>query len=219
LAVAEVNGSERDDRTWRLAGSISDQSHGRRRVLCLIGEIDGVVVDQFETSVDGRYPAVDAIDAGAATFLGSAGLRLLLRVRDSSLTVGRSAVLRASSAAVDRVLQRRRPGRGFRTVTRGRGVTGRGSEPAAATSARNARRSRSLATFTKVSEKPLAQAHRRIADAEHTVERHMIEQAQRTRDPDETRRRAVGISRSAERHRKVADEIDGRDSGSGPDGA
>ena len=51
-----------------------------------------------------QHAAVLYIDAGAATFLASSGIGLLLRVRDSSAASGRGAVLRAASPQVDRTL-------------------------------------------------------------------------------------------------------------------
>jgi anti-anti-sigma factor len=102
--VAGVNGSYGDRQTWFLAGSISVQPEGQETVLCLVGEIDGLVVAQFEESVGHEYPAVDAFDAGATTFLSSAALRLVLAIRERSLASGRPAVLRSTSPALDRIL-------------------------------------------------------------------------------------------------------------------
>jgi anti-anti-sigma factor len=98
-----VNGSGMS-RAWGLAGSITVEHEGDELVLCLAGEVDQYVVQEFDRATDGRPPAVDLIDAGAATFLASAGIGLLLRVRDSSAASGRRAVLRAASPQVDRLL-------------------------------------------------------------------------------------------------------------------
>lgn len=61
-----------------------------------------------------------------------------------------------------------------------------------------------------MSEKPLAEAHRRIADAEHSLEQGMLERADRTPDPEHTRRRARSISENARVHDRAADRIDER---------
>jgi anti-anti-sigma factor len=98
-----VNGSG-DARTWGFAGAITVQPEGGQLALCLVGEIDQAVVDAFDEATDGRAPAVDVIDAAAATFLGSAGLALLARVRDSSAAQRRAALLRSASPQVERVL-------------------------------------------------------------------------------------------------------------------
>jgi anti-anti-sigma regulatory factor len=74
-------------------------------VLCLGGDIDSAVVEHFKDQ-NGREPvAVDAIDAGAVTFISSVGLAIMLRCVDASLAAGRPPVLRASSHPVDRLLQ------------------------------------------------------------------------------------------------------------------
>jgi anti-anti-sigma factor len=91
-------------RTWGQAGSITVEHEGGQLVLCLAGEIDQYVVQEFDRATDTRPPAVDLIDAEAATFLASAGIGLLLRIRDSSAASGRRAVLRAASPQVGRVL-------------------------------------------------------------------------------------------------------------------
>jgi anti-anti-sigma factor len=98
-----VNGSGAS-RAWGLAGSITVEHEGDQLVLCLAGEVDQFVVEEFDRGTDRRAPGVDLIDAGAATFLASAGIGLLLRVRDSSAASGRRAVLRAASPQVDRIL-------------------------------------------------------------------------------------------------------------------
>jgi anti-anti-sigma factor len=98
-----VNGSG-VSRAWGLAGSITVEHERDEVVLCLAGEVDQFVVQEFDRATDGRAPAVDVIDAGAATFLASAGIGLLLRVRESSAASGRSGVLRAASPQVDRLL-------------------------------------------------------------------------------------------------------------------
>jgi anti-anti-sigma factor len=77
---------------------------GGRRVLCLTGDIDSATVAEFEGR-QGRLPiVVDAIDAGAVTFLGSAGLAVMVRYAEAAGAAGRPAVLRAASGQVDRLL-------------------------------------------------------------------------------------------------------------------
>ena len=90
---------------WILPGSISIEHEGGQRVLCLIGEIDAAVVQAFD-EVNGVQPVtVDAIDAGAVSFMAVAGVGLMLRCRRESVAQGRPALLRQSSRPVERVLQ------------------------------------------------------------------------------------------------------------------
>jgi anti-anti-sigma factor len=78
---------------------------GGRRVLCLSGDVDSAAVAEFQ-SLQGRRPAVvDAIDAGAVTFLGSAGLAVMVRYAEAGAVVGRRPVLRATSAPVEQLLR------------------------------------------------------------------------------------------------------------------
>ena len=88
------------------AGSISiEHEESDRRVLCLRGEVDTAVATRF-TSLQGRERvAVDAIDAGAVTFICSSGLALMLRSVEASRAAGRQIMLRAASRQVDRALQ------------------------------------------------------------------------------------------------------------------
>ena len=89
-----------------LAGSITIEHEGAdRRVLCLRGDVDTAVATHF-TSAHGRERvAVDAIDAGAVTFISSSGLALLLLYVEASRVAGRHPVLRAASRQVDRALR------------------------------------------------------------------------------------------------------------------
>jgi anti-anti-sigma factor len=88
-----------------LPGSITIEAEGDLRVLCARGELDGAVVQEFKDR-QGREPVVvDAIDAGAVTFISSTGVAIMLRCVEASRAAGRTAVLRASSPRVDRVLQ------------------------------------------------------------------------------------------------------------------
>ena len=88
------------------AGSITIEREGAdRRVLWLRGDVDTAVATQF-TSTHGRERvAVDAIDAGAVTFICSSGLALLLVCAETSLAAGRHPTLRAASFQVDRALR------------------------------------------------------------------------------------------------------------------
>ena len=107
-----VNGSD-PGVAWRLAGTITVDDEAGQTVLCLAGEVDFAVVEEFERATAGRLPAVDVVDAGAATFLSSSGVRLLIRVRQEAAARGRPVVLRAASPQVDRVLRMARLMEGF----------------------------------------------------------------------------------------------------------
>jgi anti-anti-sigma factor len=88
------------------AGSITIEHEGSdRHVLCLRGDVDTAVATEFTRSQGRDRAAVDAIDAGAVTFISSSGLALMLVCVEASLAVGRRPVLRAASRAVDRALQ------------------------------------------------------------------------------------------------------------------
>ena len=87
-------------------GSLTIQREpGGPGVLCLAGEIDSAVVAEFEKRQGRRPVVVGAIDAGAVTFLGSAGLAVMVRYAETAARVGRLPVLRATSATVDRLLR------------------------------------------------------------------------------------------------------------------
>jgi hypothetical protein len=61
------------------AGSITIEHEGAdRRVLCLRGDVDTEVATRFKSSQGRERVAVDAIDAGAVTFISSSGLALML---------------------------------------------------------------------------------------------------------------------------------------------
>jgi anti-anti-sigma factor len=85
-------------------GSITIEFEGAERVLRLVGEIDVAVVQAFEAAGTARPGTVDAIDAGAVTFIDAAGVGLVLRWRLESEARGRPVVLRRSSRPVDRLL-------------------------------------------------------------------------------------------------------------------
>ncbi|MCW2742579.1 MAG: hypothetical protein JWR45_3001 [Blastococcus sp.] len=87
------------------AGSITIEREGLDgRVLCLRGDVDTAVATQFTSSHGRGRVAVDAIDAGAVSFICSSGLALLLLCAEASVAAGRRAVLRAASHQVERAL-------------------------------------------------------------------------------------------------------------------
>jgi anti-anti-sigma factor len=87
-------------------GSLTiEHEAGGLRVLRLSGDVDSAVVAEYE-SRQGRLPVVvDVIDAGAVSFLGSAGLAVMVRYAEAGTAVGRRPVLRAASAPVDQLLR------------------------------------------------------------------------------------------------------------------
>jgi anti-anti-sigma factor len=88
------------------AGSISiEHEAADRLVLCLHGEVDTAVATEFTRSQGRDRVAVDAIDAGAVSFISSSGIALMLVCVEVSLAAGRRAVLRAASRPVERALQ------------------------------------------------------------------------------------------------------------------
>jgi anti-anti-sigma factor len=88
------------------AGFITIEPEGSdRHVLCLRGDVDTAVATEFKLSQGRDRVAVDAIDAGAVTFISSSGLALMLVCVEVSQAAGRRPVLRASSRPVDRALQ------------------------------------------------------------------------------------------------------------------
>lgn len=58
--------------------------------------------------------------------------------------------------------------------------------------------------------KPLADAHRRLAEAERGVERMILDRAEGLPDPERARRRARSFSDNARVHEMCADRIDKR---------
>jgi anti-anti-sigma factor len=88
------------------AGSISiEHEAADRHVLCLRGDVDTAVATEFTRSQGRDRVAVDAIDAGAVSFISSSGIALMLVCVEVSHASGRGAVLRAASRVVDRALQ------------------------------------------------------------------------------------------------------------------
>jgi hypothetical protein len=59
-----------------------------------------------------------------------------------------------------------------------------------------------------VSKKRLAEAHRRLGEAEHDVERRMLDQADHVPDPEHMRERAHRISEVGERHLAAARRLE-----------
>jgi anti-anti-sigma factor len=88
-----------------LPGRITVESENDRWVLYLRGDVDSAVVEWFRDEQRRPSVIVDAIDAGAVTFICSTALALMLRSVEESRAAGRSPVLRASSPAVDRLVQ------------------------------------------------------------------------------------------------------------------
>jgi anti-anti-sigma factor len=88
------------------AGSITVEIEGNRRVLCLRGDVDSAVVARFRNEYGPKPPAVDAIDAGAVSFISSTGLAIMLRCSDAAVAAGRERpVLRSASHVMERVLR------------------------------------------------------------------------------------------------------------------
>jgi anti-anti-sigma factor len=88
------------------AGSITIEHEGSdRHVLCLRGDVDTAVATEFTRSQGRDRATVDAIDAGAVTFISSSGIALMVVCIEVSLRAGRRPVLRASSRQVDRALR------------------------------------------------------------------------------------------------------------------
>jgi hypothetical protein len=65
--------------------------------------------------------------------------------------------------------------------------------------------------------KPLAAAHRRIADREHADEQRLLNLAPRLAHPGKARARARELSEAAERHSRYADRVEGRAPDEAPD--
>src|SRR4051812_44939200 len=91
--------------TWPLAGSITVELEGERRILCLRGGIDSAVVARFKSEYGRDLPAVHAIDAADVTFISSTGIAVLLRCSEAAVAAGwERPVLRSASHVMDRVL-------------------------------------------------------------------------------------------------------------------
>jgi anti-anti-sigma factor len=88
------------------AGTITIEVEApERRVLCLRGDVDTAVATRFASAQRRDKVVVDAIDAGAVTFISSSALALMVMCAEASITAGRHPVLRAASHQVDRALQ------------------------------------------------------------------------------------------------------------------
>ncbi|MGY1729830.1 STAS domain-containing protein [Geodermatophilus sp. SYSU D01062] len=87
-----------------LPGAVTLQREPDGLVLHLTGEVDAAVVGRFTADPDHQPTPVAAIDAGAVTFISSAGLALMLRWAQAA-GGGRPVLLRRSARCVDRVLQ------------------------------------------------------------------------------------------------------------------
>jgi len=86
-------------------GAITIEEEGSLRVLRLRGELDSAAVARYQELRRSETGVVDAIDAAGVSFISSTGLAVMIRSAEASLAAGRSPVLRASSPAVDRLLQ------------------------------------------------------------------------------------------------------------------
>ena len=74
-------------------------------MLRLRGDVDTAVATRFAGSQRRDRVVVDAIDAGAVTFISSSGLALLVMCVEASTAAGTTPVLRAASRPVERALQ------------------------------------------------------------------------------------------------------------------
>jgi anti-anti-sigma factor len=93
------------ERTRPLPGSITVEHESDLLVLCLRGEVDTAVAERFKNDQGRRPTVVDAIDAAAVSFISSTAVAVMVRCAEASRADGRRLVLRASSPAVDRILQ------------------------------------------------------------------------------------------------------------------
>jgi anti-anti-sigma regulatory factor len=88
-----------------LPGSITIEAEGNRRILFLRGDIDSAVVARFTKEQGREPPVIDAIDAGAVSFLSSTGIAVLLRCSEAAIAAGRDRpALRSASRVTTRVL-------------------------------------------------------------------------------------------------------------------
>ncbi|MGY1731718.1 STAS domain-containing protein [Geodermatophilus sp. SYSU D01045] len=81
------------------------EHEGTCRVLRLRGELDTAVAEQFKGRTSRDALSVDVIDAADVSFISSTALAVLARCSEVSLAAGRRPVLRASSPALERILQ------------------------------------------------------------------------------------------------------------------
>lgn len=88
-----------------LPGLITVEADGDRRILRLRGDIDSAVVARFQQQQGREPPAVDAIDAGAVSFLSSRGIAVLVRCAEAAVAAGRQPpALLSASPVTTRVL-------------------------------------------------------------------------------------------------------------------
>lgn len=85
--------------------AITVQRDGPCSVLCLSGEIDAFVIEEFTRTHGDRPLVADVIDASAVTFMSVGGISLLLRCRSATPAGGRAPVLRPASEPVERLLR------------------------------------------------------------------------------------------------------------------
>ena len=91
--------------SWTLPGSITVEVEGNRRILCLRGDVDSAAVTRFRNGYGRDLPLIDAIDAGAVSFISSTGLAVMLRSSEVAMAAGRQRpVLRSASHITERVL-------------------------------------------------------------------------------------------------------------------
>ena len=86
-------------------GSIELVEEAGGTVLVLTGEIDTVVIAEFERSAGTTPALVVAIDAGEVTLLSATAVDLMLRHLWSAAAAGSAPVLRRSNQHVERVLE------------------------------------------------------------------------------------------------------------------
>jgi anti-anti-sigma regulatory factor len=88
-----------------LPGSMTVEVEGDRRILVLRDDIDSAVVARFAKAHGRELPAIDAIDAGAVSFLSSTGIAVLVRFAEAAAAAGRNPpALRSASPVTTRVL-------------------------------------------------------------------------------------------------------------------
>jgi len=81
--------------------------------------VDSATVADYENRHGRVRAVVDVIDAGGVTFLGSAGLALMLRCAEIAAESGPLPVLRAASDPVERLLHLAGVGNFFRRAETG----------------------------------------------------------------------------------------------------
>jgi anti-sigma B factor antagonist len=93
---------------WRAAPSLTPQPRPGRAVnLRISGEIDGYTAPALWRELDAqidRKPQVMVLDLNGVTFLGAAGIQLLVDVRDRAMRVGTVLRLLCTSRSVVRPL-------------------------------------------------------------------------------------------------------------------